>query len=242
VSPPPRILDPLAVPVVGTDAHLPAIAAHRLHPQALRERFADRRPWTAEWPGDGVRFPDREPARASVLVPLIDRAGGLTVLLTRRATHLRDHAGQISFPGGRAEPEDADPAATALREAQEEIGLDPQSVEVIGQLPTYTTVTHFVVTPVVGLVAPPPVTLVLDPFEVDAAFEVPLEFLMTPAHHRRHAFDADGASRLFLSMPWQGPGPDGTPLDAFIWGATAAMLRNLYAYLARVDVEPGIEG
>ncbi|MEO7245371.1 MAG: CoA pyrophosphatase, partial [Rubrivivax sp.] len=224
MSPPPRILDPHTVPVVGTDAHLPAISVDRLRPQALRLRFADRRPWTAEWPGDGVRFPGREPARASVLVPLVDRAGGLTVLLTRRATHLRDHAGQVSFPGGRAEPDDADPAATALREAQEEIGLDPRSVEVIGQLPTYTTVTHFVVTPVVGLVAPPPAALVLDPLEVDAAFEVPLEFLMTPAHHRRHAFEADGAARLFLSMPWQGPGPDGTPLDAFIWGAMAAML------------------
>jgi hypothetical protein len=98
VSPPPRILDPLAVPVVGTDAHLPAIAAHRLHPQALRERFADRRPWTAEWAGDGVRFPDREPARASVLVPLIDRAGGLTVLLTRQVRSWSRCAPPASIP------------------------------------------------------------------------------------------------------------------------------------------------
>jgi 8-oxo-dGTP pyrophosphatase MutT (NUDIX family) len=167
-----------------------------------------------------------------VLVPLVDRPGGLTVLLTRRTSHLRDHAGQISFPGGRAEAHDADPAATALREAREEVGLDPSTVEVIGRLPVYTTVTHFVVTPVVGLVAPPS-RLELDPNEVDAAFEVPLVFLMTPAHHRRHAFEADGLQRVFLSMPWQGTGPDGVPFDAFIWGATAAMLRNLYAYLAR---------
>jgi 8-oxo-dGTP pyrophosphatase MutT (NUDIX family) len=232
VSPPPRILDPHAVPVVGTDAHLPPVPSPRLLPQALRERFADRAPWVPEWPGDGARFPGRLPARASVLVPLVDRPDGLTVLLTRRTSHLRDHAGQVSFPGGRAEPHDADPAATALREANEEVGLDPATVEVIGRLPEYTTVTHFVVTPVVGLVAPP-LTLQLDPNEVEAAFEVPLAFLMTPAHHRRHVFDADGLQRVFLSMPWQGAGCDGLPCDAFIWGATAAMLRNLYAYLAR---------
>jgi 8-oxo-dGTP pyrophosphatase MutT (NUDIX family) len=232
VSPPPRILDPHAVPVLGTDDHLPPIAPARLRPQALRERFADRTPWTAEWPGDGARFPGRTPAQASVLVGLVTRDDGPTVLLTRRTSHLRDHAGQISFPGGRAEPHDADAAATALREAQEEVGLDPSRVEVIGQLPRYTTVTHFVVTPVVALVVPPP-ALTLDPNEVDIAFEVPLAYLMTPSNHRRHAFEADGARRLFLSIPWRGPGPDGVPIEAFIWGATAAMLRNLYGFLAR---------
>ncbi|MDE2454509.1 MAG: CoA pyrophosphatase, partial [Burkholderiales bacterium] len=123
---------------------------------------------------------------------------------------------------GRAELHDAGVAATALREAQEEVGLAPGRVEVIGQLPEYTTVTRFVVTPVVGLVAPP-FALELDRTEVAEAFEVPLAFLMNPAHHRRHRFDWDGGQRQFLSMPWGG---------YFIWGATAAMLRNLYRFLA----------
>jgi 8-oxo-dGTP pyrophosphatase MutT (NUDIX family) len=150
------------------------------------------------------------------------------VLLTRRAEALRDHAGQVSFPGGGAEPEDADTAATALREAEEEIGLPRDRVEVLGHLPVYTTVTSFVVTPVVALVEPP-FTLALDPIEVAEAFEVPLAWLMTPAHHRHHVFEFDGGRRSFLSMPWTG-GPHGR--EYFIWGATAAMLRNFYGYLA----------
>ena len=100
-----------------------------------------------------------------MLVPLVQRAGGLQVLLTRRTDHLRDHAGQISFPGGRAEADDEGPAATALREAEEEVGLQHDRVQVIGQMPVYTTVTRYVVTPVVALVMPP-FTLVLDSFEV----------------------------------------------------------------------------
>jgi 8-oxo-dGTP pyrophosphatase MutT (NUDIX family) len=222
-----RILDPKAVPVAGNDAHLPPVPAERMDPEWLRRHFADRHDWTPEWPGDGARFTDRAPAPASVLVPLVQRADGLHVLLTRRTAHLRDHAGQISFPGGRAEDHDADHAATALREAQEEVGLDPARVEVIGQLPPYTTVTSFVVTPVVALVTPP-IDLALDRFEVEEAFEVPLAFLMTPAHHRLHEWDAAGIRRRFLSMPWQGPGG-----EYFIWGATAAMLRNLYGFLRR---------
>jgi 8-oxo-dGTP pyrophosphatase MutT (NUDIX family) len=218
-----RVLDPTQVPVIGTDAQLPSVAPERLQPGWLREALRHADSWTPEWPGDGARFDDRVPAAASVLVPLVQREAGLQVLLTRRTAHLRDHAGQISFPGGRAEPGDADAAATALREAQEEVGLDPASVEVIGRLPNYTTVTSFVVTPVVGLVRPS-FTLALDRFEVEEAFEVPLEFLMTPAHHRRHRWESAGVQRQFLSMPWG---------DYFIWGATAAMLRNLYAFLAR---------
>ena len=98
-------------------------------------------------------------------------------------------------------------------------------------MPTYTTVTHFVVTPVVAVVQPP-LALALDSFEVAEAFEVPLQFLMTPAHHHRHVFHAEGLERQFLSMPWQGPGADGVQREYFIWGATAAMLRNLYRFLA----------
>jgi 8-oxo-dGTP pyrophosphatase MutT (NUDIX family) len=220
------------VPVVGIDAHLPPVELARLQPAALRERFAVQPAFDLEHPGDGDFFAaDRAHTAAAVLVPLIQRDDGLHVLMTRRTDHLRDHAGQISFPGGRSEPEDDSPAATALREAHEEVGLDPNRVEVIGQLPVYTTVTSYVVTPVVALVHAP-FDLALDSFEVAESFEVPLHFLMNPANHRRHEFHADGKGRLFLSMPWQGRGSDGVEREFFIWGATAAMLRNLYRFIA----------
>ena len=227
----PPLLDPQAVPVIGTDEHLPQVPADRLQADALRQRFGRGGAWEPEIPGDGRLFADREPAHASVLVPLVAHAGGATVLLTRRTDHLRDHAGQISFPGGRAEDSDADAVSTALRETREEVGLAAGHVDVIGTLPVYTTVTGFIVTPVVALVRPG-FTLALDSFEVAEAFEVPLAFLMNPAHHRRHAFEFAGVERRFLSMPWEGPGADGQVRRYFIWGATAAMLRNLYAYLA----------
>ena len=228
----PRILDPHAVPVIGSDAHLPAVPADRLHAAALRERFAAGDQGEPELAGDGRVFDGREPAAASVLVPLVMREAGVTVLLTRRTDHLRDHAGQISFPGGRAEEVDADAVHTALREAEEEVGLAAEHVDVIGRLPIYTTVTGFHVTPVVALVRPG-FTLTIDSFEVAEAFEVPLAFLMDPANHRRHAFEFGGERRQFLSMPWQGIDAAGQPREYFIWGATAAMLRNLYAFLAR---------
>ena len=227
----PRVLNPRLVPVVGTDAHLPAVQPERLTAGALRLRFAQLADWQTEHHGDGRAFSDRTPAQAAVLVPLVQRAGGLQVLLTRRTDHLRDHAGQISFPGGRSEPNDGGPAATALREAEEEVGLPHDRVQVIGQMPVYTTVTSFVITPVVALVTPP-FELVLDTFEVAEAFEVPLQHLMNPVNHRRHVFSFDGSERQFLSMPWQGPGADGMEREYFIWGATAAMLRNLYRFLA----------
>ena len=227
----PRITDPRRVPVTATDAHLPALPADRLAAHALRSRFARASDWQPEFTGDGILPSTRPLAAAAVLVPLVARNDGLHVLLTRRTDHLRDHAGQISFPGGRSEPEDMDAAATALREAEEEVGLQRTAVSVLGQLPIYTTVTGFVVTPVVALVQPP-LTLALDSFEVAEAFEVPLQFLMTPAHHQRHVFTFEGGERQFLSMPWVGAGGDGTLREYFIWGATAAMLRNLYRYLA----------
>ncbi len=233
----PRVLDPQAVPVAGTDAHLPAVPAERLQAQALRQRFRTPPVWTPEFDGDGRFNSQRSPAAAAVLVPLVRREdrgdGGLHVLLTRRTAHLRDHAGQISFPGGRSEAHDDGPAATALREAHEEVGLVPQLVEVLGTLPTYTTITQFEVTPVVALVpALDTRALALDSFEVAEVFEVPLTFLMSPAHHRRHRFEHEGAERQFLSMPWRGAGGDGAQQDYFIWGATAAMLRNLYRFLS----------
>lgn len=223
----PLILHPETVPVIGVDDHLPALAAERLTPEALRQRFADgSRDWEHEITGDGGLFTSRSPAQAAVLVALVMRDEGLQVLLTQRTAHLRSHAGQISFPGGGAEPEDGSPEATALRETAEEIGLAREHIEILGRLPEYVTVTAFHVTPVVALVAPP-FALKLDDFEVAEAFEVPLSFLMDPAHHRRHRFeferDGEPQARTFLSMPHGGH---------FIWGATAAMLRNLYRFLA----------
>lgn len=224
----PRILNPSAAPVVGTDAHLAPVAEDRLTAAALRQRFAAPPLWEPEKRGDGALFDGRERTDASVLVPLVEREDGLTVLLTQRTAHLRDHAGQISFPGGRAEAGDVDEIDTALREAEEEVGLARQHVEVIGALPLYRTVTNYDVTPVVALVRPG-FELALDGFEVAEAFEVPLAFLMAPAHHRRHALQLADGRREFLSMPW--PRPDGQG-EYFIWGATAAMLRNFYRLLA----------
>ncbi|WP_422014437.1 CoA pyrophosphatase [Roseateles sp.] len=222
----PAITQPQLAPVIGVDSHLPAVPAAALLPQAIRARLQAQHDWTPEFAGDGGLFADRAPAGAAVLVPLVRREAGLSLLLTRRTDHLRDHAGQISFPGGRVEPEDDGPVATALRETEEEIGLARRYIDVIGQLPIYSTVTAFQVTPVVALVEPG-FTLQLDPVEVAEAFEVPLAFLMDPAHHQHHRFEFAGTERRFLSMPWQGP-----QREYFIWGATAAMLRNLYRLLA----------
>jgi len=221
--------DPQQLPVVGIDHHLPAVGGGALRPDALRQRFTAPPPWAPEISVER-RFTEREPAHASVLVPLVLREE-LTVLLTQRADHLTDHPGQISFPGGRAEPEDADTVATALREAREEIGLAPEQVDVLGILPTYTTGTGFIVTPVIGLVQPGR-ALQPDPFEVAEVFEVPLAFLMNPANHRRHQIELGGIQREFLSMPWDTTDERGAARRYFIWGATAAMLRNLYRFLS----------
>jgi 8-oxo-dGTP pyrophosphatase MutT (NUDIX family) len=228
----PRIRDPKVYPVVGIDDHLPALPAQSLTAQALRQRFADAaRPWTPEFLGDARLFAlEREPIPASVLVPLVEREQGLQVLLTRRTDHLHDHAGQVSFPGGRVNPGDVDLIDTALRETEEEVGLARDRVQVLGPLNTYSTVSSYVVTPIVALVQPP-FSLTLDAFEVAEAFEVPLQFLMTPAHHHRHAAEFEGVKRQFLSMPWRGVDAQGQPHEYFIWGATAAMLRNLYSFL-----------
>jgi 8-oxo-dGTP pyrophosphatase MutT (NUDIX family) len=223
------VFDPEEIPVIAAQGDLPPVATDRLTASALRERFRAPPAWQPELLADRPGLP-RAPARASVLVALVLREP-LTVLLTRRTDHLRHHAGQISFPGGRAEPGDADAAATALREAQEEVGLAPGEAEVIGALPEYVTVTQFVVTPVVALVAPD-FTLRPDPFEVEEVFEVPLQFLMNPAHHERRGIEIEGAAREFFSMPWPGIDGLGEQRRYFIWGATAAMLRNLYRFLS----------
>jgi 8-oxo-dGTP pyrophosphatase MutT (NUDIX family) len=154
---------------------------------------------------------------AAVLIPIIARDSGLTVLLTQRTMHLRDHAGQVSFPGGRCEPCDPSPQATALRESHEEVGIRAAQVEVLTVLPDYFTGTGFRVTPVVGLVTPP-LNLMLDDFEVAEVFEPPLAFLLDAANYRREYVEHDGALRPYWAVPWQG---------YFIWGATAGMLVSL---------------
>lgn len=158
---------------------------------------------------------------AAVLFPIVVRDSGNTVLLTQRTAHLRDHAGQISFPGGRVEEDDASPIHTALRETEEEIGLSRHHVDVIGFLPEYRTGTGFRVTPVVGLVHPP-FDLTPDPFEVAEVFEVPLAFLLDPLNHQNHSMHYRGAMRHYVAMPYG---------DYFIWGATAGMIRSLTARL-----------
>ncbi len=217
------------MPIVGIDRHLPAVDAAQLSASAVRRRFAAPPSWVPEAIVE-KRFGNRLPTAASVLVPLVLR-DTLTVLLTQRTDHLSDHAGQISFPGGRVEAEDADATATALREAHEEIGLTALHVDVLGCLPEYTTGTGFVVTPVVALVQPGFV-LRPDANEVAEVFEVPLAHLMDPGNHRRHVVELAGARREFLSMPWSGVDASGAPKRYFIWGATASMLRNLYRFFS----------
>lgn len=158
---------------------------------------------------------------AAVLVPLVARGQVPTVLLTRRTDHLHHHPGQISFPGGRVEEADTSPIDTALRETEEEIGLDRRHIELIGTLPDYLTGTGFRVTPVVGLVTPP-FELTLDAFEVAEAFEVPLSHFLDPANHEQHSIVHEGRVRQFHAMPYQG---------YFIWGATAGIIMSLYRVL-----------
>ena len=155
--------------------------------------------------------------RAAVLVPLVEHAEGLQVLLTKRSDRLADHAGQISFPGGRIEPEDRDAEAAALRETSEEIGLPATSIRLIGRLDTYLVRTGFRVYPVVGLVLPP-LELRLDRNEVDEAFEVPLSFFLRPGAKQRHSRMFRGKERHFFAYPYG---------RYYIWGATAGMLGNL---------------
>jgi 8-oxo-dGTP pyrophosphatase MutT (NUDIX family) len=215
--------DPRQVPVTHVDAHLAAVRLAKLHPDALRLRFAAPPSWQPELVAE-KKFLDRQPMPAAVLIPIIMRAEP-TVLLTLRTSHLSTHSGQIAFPGGKVDLSDVDVVAAALREAQEEIGLHPSTMEVLGQLPEYITGSVFYVTPVVALVRPE-LSLVPNPNEVADIFEVPLAFLMNPANHRHHQVHWQGVHREWLSMPYQ----DGLT-ERFIWGATAGMLRNLYRFL-----------
>jgi 8-oxo-dGTP pyrophosphatase MutT (NUDIX family) len=192
----------------------------------IARRFAGTRPAPPETfrvpglPGDLPaaleRFRPRKIVPAAVLLPIVERPGGFTVLFTVRAPGLRLHAGQVSFPGGRMDPADAGPREAALRESAEEVGLTADLVEVVGYLPNYLTITGFSVTPVVGFVRGE-FCAVPDAMEVSEAFEVPLEILLEPGsmqlRHKRFL----GVRLPYYEMPWG---------DHRIWGATAAMLVN----------------
>jgi 8-oxo-dGTP pyrophosphatase MutT (NUDIX family) len=223
--------DAQAIPVHEVCAGQSKVGMSHLDPAHLRSCFQNPPVWQPEITDENRHviaadiISKRQAAgkvtQAAVLIPLILQSDGLTVLLTQRTDHLHDHAGQISFPGGRMDSGDFNPNATALRESEEEIGLDRNGVEIIGQLPQYLTVSGYSVTPVIGLVKPQ-AEYILDSFEVADIFEVPLHFLMDPANHQVRVWESDLGSRRFYSMPYE---------NRFIWGATAGMLRNLYHLL-----------
>ncbi|MES2935150.1 MAG: CoA pyrophosphatase [Pseudomonadota bacterium] len=217
------LFDPEQLPV-DSIAGEPAIVEERLTVDCMRTRFANQPLWSVETMNEklpGIEY--STPTAASILLPLVLRDTGLSVLLTQRTAHLTHHAGQISFPGGRAEASDASVIETALRETEEEVGLHRDHIEVIGQLPDYLTGTGYHITPVVALVHPP-FELQADPAEVAEIFEVPLAFLMNGQHHQRRTIEMpNGAGRrTFYAMPYQ---------RFFIWGATAGILRNLFHFL-----------
>jgi 8-oxo-dGTP pyrophosphatase MutT (NUDIX family) len=172
--------------------------------------------------GHALRHPAGGRVPAAVLVGLVARPEGPRILLTQRTAHLKDHAGQISLPGGRIETGDPDPVAAALREAEEEIGLAPARVEILGGLPVYDTITGFRIHPVVGWIEPP-IELRPDPYEVAELFELPLGFALDPRNHERDSYERDGRRRHFFVLRYDG---------RYIWGATAGILVNLSRLLA----------
>jgi 8-oxo-dGTP pyrophosphatase MutT (NUDIX family) len=193
----------------------------------LKERLQGTPPAFSVYGDDGAGRAELAHTAASVLVPIVDRASGLSVIFTKRTTHLKAHSGQVSFPGGRAEPEDPTPEFTALREAHEEIGLAMESVEVLARLPDYLTRTGFRVTPVVGLLTPP-LALVPDPREVEEVFEVPLEVLLDPKNHKLESREIQGRTVGYYVIRHG---------ERAIWGATAGMVVNLYRQLAAAQIE-----
>ncbi len=221
------MFDPVSLEIhsVADEAEL---EAERLSAAFLRRQFQHRPVWQPEKTDESLLHASPIFKPAAVLLALVERESGLQVLLTERAAHLHHHPGQISFPGGRVDASDTSAEHTALREAEEEIGLHAAQVEILGQLPLYYTGTGFAVTPVVALVRPT-FELRSDPFEVASIFEVPLHFLMNPRHHQRRQVQlAQGLGmRSFYTMPYE---------RYFIWGATAGMLRNLFHFLRAGEI------
>ncbi len=198
-----------------------ALSRQWLAAQLARQRLVVPDPELPQF----VHPPERKPIPAAVLVPVVNRSAGPTLMFTQRTSHLHDHAGQISFPGGRVEATDSDREATALREAEEETGLERSRIEILGRLPEYDIMTGFRVTPVVGWVEPP-FELRPDPFEVEKVFEVPLEFFLDPGNHEAHSREVNGMVRHYYAMPYG---------EHYIWGATAGMVRMLYELLVDAD-------
>jgi 8-oxo-dGTP pyrophosphatase MutT (NUDIX family) len=214
--------DPLVLPIVSVSSD-PAIAPELLTAELLQSSFFRPKAWSPEINEEqNMRTAQGTLTAASVLIPLVVREDGIRVLLTQRTAHLSDHAGQVSFPGGRAEQSDDSVIETALRETEEEIGLARSCIEILGVLPDYCTGTGYRISPVAALVHPP-FEIAADPFEVAEIFEVPLSFLMNPANHQTRRLVIAGGERIFYAMPYG---------RHFIWGATAGMLRNLYRFIA----------
>lgn len=198
-----------------------ATARLRAEPPRFDEKRADLKGDHALNAGNWT-LPDGTPPKiAAVLIPIVAHPEGPTVLLTERAASLRQHSGQIAFPGGRMDPGDPTPLAAALREAEEEIGLDPRSVRTLGYLDAYLSGTNYFIVPVVGLVEPG-FRLTLNRDEVESVFEVPLSFLMDEENHELHAREWRGAVRSYYAMPFG---------ERYIWGVTAGILRNLHERL-----------
>ena len=185
-------------------------------------------------PSQLIEMAQRKLKPAAVLVLLINRAAdavdaGPQVLFTQRTAHLTDHAGQISFPGGRVEDSDRDAVHTALRETEEETGVDSTRIEIIGSLPNYTTGTGYLITPVVGWIEPP-IIYAPDPTEVAECFEVPFNFLINPANHRLETAMYKGRLRSYYAMPYSGAAG-----GRYIWGATAGILITLARVIAHAQ-------
>lgn len=201
-----------------------AFSADDFRARAARERG----PFTGTDYGDHIWNPDLRPLfvhdrlrDAAVLVPVVDRGDGATVLLTKRTDNLRSHSGQIAFPGGRIDPTDPSAEHAALRETEEEIGLGAEFIDVVGRLPDYVSGSGYRIAPVLSIVRPD-FLLTINRDEVDDAFEVPLRFLMDPQNHRRDSRVWENHERFFYTMPYG---------ERYIWGVTAGILRTLYERL-----------
>lgn len=210
--------------VIDSVADEPPVPEDRLNVQWLRHRFANPPEWT---PDATVEKPimvgKNKWIPAAVLVPLVAKTDDdLSLMLTRRAAHLHDHAGQISFPGGRVDLTDSSRIETALREMEEEVGVEREQIEILGTLPEYRTASGYRVTPVVSIVRPP-FTIRTDPFEVAEVFEVPFSYFMTGSNYQRRSGDFHNIGlRSFYTIPYK---------HYMIWGATAAMMRNLFHFM-----------